>query len=72
MKGNFIYKRLGNQIEECRHLAGLSQEDLSVVCEIDRAFLGRIERGRANPTFKTFVKISKGLHIPLRDLFEGV
>lgn len=72
MKGNFIYKRLGSQIEECRHTAGMSQEDLSIICEMDRTFLGRIENGRANPTFRTIVKLSKGLQVPLRDLFEGI
>lgn len=72
MKGNFIYQRLGTQIEECRKTCGLSQEDLSTVCDMDRTFLGRIERGRANPTFRTMVKLSKALQVPLRDLFEGI
>ncbi len=72
MKGNFIYQRLGTQVEECRKTSGMSQEDLSTLCNMDRTFLGRIERGCANPTFRTMVKLSKALQVPLRDLFEGI
>lgn len=72
MKGNFIYKRLGSQILEKRRDSGMSQEDLSIRCEMDRTFLGRIEQGRANPTFRTICKLSKGLQLPLSDLLEGI
>ncbi len=49
-----------------------SQEDLSFETDIDRAYLAKIEKGRANPSIKILYKISRKLKITLSDLLKGV
>jgi transcriptional regulator with XRE-family HTH domain len=72
MRGNFIYKRLGERILTRRKKKGLSQEDLSILTDIDRTYVGKVEQGKANPSFKTLVKISKALKVKLFELLKGV
>lgn len=72
MKGNFLYRRLGYQILQGRKIRGLSQEDLSTKSRVDRTYVGRIEQGKANPSFKTMCKLSRALKMSLSELFKGV
>jgi ribosome-binding protein aMBF1 (putative translation factor) len=48
-------------IVEARNEAGMTQQQLSSVSEIDQAVLSRIESGKANPSIKTLQKVAKGL-----------
>jgi transcriptional regulator with XRE-family HTH domain len=38
--------------------------------EVARSYLYKIERGEANPTIGTLLKIAKGLNIKVRDLID--
>lgn len=49
---------LGNQIRELRKSKGLSQEQLALQAEVDRSYIGGIERGERNVSFLTLVKIA--------------
>ncbi|OGK19785.1 hypothetical protein A3C23_01630 [Candidatus Roizmanbacteria bacterium RIFCSPHIGHO2_02_FULL_37_13b] len=71
VRGNFIYKRLGQQLLSNRKKRGLSQEELSTLSHVDRTFIGRIEQGRANPSFKTVCKISRVLKVRMVELLKG-
>jgi len=51
-------KELGNQIRELRKSKGLSQEQLALQAEVDRSYVGGIERGERNVSFLTLVKIA--------------
>ena len=42
---------LGNRIREHRKQLGLTQEDLAHKAEIDRSYIGGVERGERNLTF---------------------
>lgn len=68
MKGNFLYKRLGNIIANHRKKSAYSQEQLAFKCSMDRTYLARIEEGKANPSVKILYKISRQLNIKLSDL----
>lgn len=68
MKGNFLYKRLGNIIARSRKKNAYSQEQLAFKCNMDRTYLARIEEGKANPSVKILYKISRQLNIKLSDL----
>lgn len=46
---------------EARNEAGMTQQQLSSVSEIDQAVLSRIESGKANPSIRTLQKVAKGL-----------
>lgn len=72
MKGNFVYQRLGKNVSEHRQILHWSQEELAARAAIDRSYIGRIEVGHANPSFKILYKLSRTLHIKLSDLLQGV
>lgn len=65
MRGNFIYRRLGVCIYKWRKLLAVSQEDLASVSGVDRTLIGKMERGEANPSFRTLCKLAKALRISL-------
>ena len=47
----------------------LSQETLAAEAEIDRTYVGRVERGLENPTVATLDRLAKALSIPLAEFF---
>lgn len=71
-RGNFIYKRLGEKILHYRKKKGFSQNQLALISDIDRSYIGKLEQGKANPTFTILIKLSKGLKTKLSRLLKGV
>ena len=67
-----INKQLGARIRYLRQQKGLSIEDLSLEADINRNYLGDLERGMRNPTLIILNKIAKALDIDLTTLFEGI
>lgn len=61
---------LGQAIRSYRQEQGLSQEELGRRLRVSFRRIGELERGRANPTFKTLARVANGLGIPLSDLFR--
>jgi transcriptional regulator with XRE-family HTH domain len=72
MRGNFFYDRLGRCLSKAREQRRLSQENVALLCEIDRTYISRIEKGRANPTVKTLRKIANALKIKLWRLLKNL
>ncbi|MBD3365895.1 helix-turn-helix domain-containing protein [candidate division WWE3 bacterium] len=62
-------KLLGRNIRRRRHALNLSQEELALRADIERSYMGRIERGEANPSFKKICAISRALG---REVYELV
>ena len=62
-------KALGRAIRRLRQAIGLSQEALAHEANIDRSYVGGIERGEHNVAVVNLVKISKCLGVKLSDLF---
>ena len=67
-----INKQLGYRIRYLRQNKGLSIEALALEAEINRNYLGDLERGMRNPTVVVLNKIAKALDADLRTLFEGI
>ena len=67
-----INKQLGARIRYLRQQKGFSIEDLALEAEINRNYLGDLERGVRNPTLIILNKIAKALDIDLPTLFEGI
>ncbi|RLC70352.1 MAG: XRE family transcriptional regulator [Chloroflexi bacterium] len=65
----FICKEFGSRVRNLRKRCGLSQELLALKAGIDRTYIGRIERGKANPTLITIIKISAALGVNPQALF---
>lgn len=72
VRGNFFYHRLGHCLCKLRERKKLSQENVALLCEVDRTYISRIEKGRANPTIKTLRKISNALKIKLWRLLKNL
>lgn len=49
---------------------GFSQEELSFRCEIDRSYLGQLERGEKEPCLGKLVRLAAELETPLSDFFR--
>jgi transcriptional regulator with XRE-family HTH domain len=65
-----LIKQLGKRISFFRKEKGLTQAHLSDLAEMEESAVRRIELGKTNPTFKTLLRISKGLEIPLKQLVD--
>lgn len=65
-----ILLHFGQRVRKIRKSAGLSQEELSYKSNVNRTYIGMIERGEKNVTLLTMVKISQALEINITDLFE--
>jgi len=72
MRGNFLYRKLGEIIITWRKRKNYSQEQLALLSDVDRTYLARIEEGKANPSIKTLHKISRILRVKIRTLLKGL
>lgn len=53
----------GLKVREQRKLKKISQEKLALLCNIDRSYMGRIERGEVNVTLEKIFMLAKALDI---------
>jgi Predicted transcriptional regulators len=60
----------GKRVAELRKNAGYSQEQFAFKCEVDRTYIGVVERGEKSPTLNTIVKIASALGISMSELFD--
>lgn len=61
---------LGGAVRRLRKASGLSQEALADAAGIERAHLGKIERGERNVTFLNIVRIASALNALPSDLLR--
>jgi transcriptional regulator with XRE-family HTH domain len=57
-------------VRRLRVLRGLSSEALASNATIDRSYMGRLERGQANPTVGMLERISRVLRVEIAELFD--
>jgi transcriptional regulator with XRE-family HTH domain len=58
----------GKAVSVARKERGISQEELALKCEIDRSYLGSIERGEQNSGLLHIARIAFALHITIEEL----
>ena len=51
-----------------RKLKKLTQEKLALLCNIDRSYMGRIERGEVNITLEKLYELADALNLDAKDL----
>ena len=61
---------IGRNIEILRKEKKIKQFQLAAICDLEKANLSRIESGETNTTILTLLKISRGLDVPLGELFK--
>jgi len=64
-----LQERFGERVRELRKRKGLSQEALALACELDRTYIGGVERGERNLSLLNIHKIADALGVAARDLF---
>jgi ribosome-binding protein aMBF1 (putative translation factor) len=69
-KGSKFLKKLGSHLLSIRLAKGLSQEEVSYRCEVDRAKISKIETGTANCNITTRIELAKGLGITTKQLLD--
>jgi transcriptional regulator with XRE-family HTH domain len=67
-----IRSRFGKAVRQRRHKLEVSQEAFADLCELDRTYIGGIERGERNVALVNIEKIAQALKISLAELFRGV
>lgn len=67
-----INKQLGARIRYLRQQKNMTIEDLALEANINRNYLGDLERGTRNPTVDILNRISVALDVTLSVLFEGI
>ncbi len=61
---------LGGAVRELRARRHLSQEALGWRCDLHRNYVGAVERGEVNCTFRVLLKLERGLWVPLSELID--
>jgi len=69
MDKNEYLIRFGKRVKELRKQKELSQEELALLCELDRSYIGGIERGERNISLINIHKIAIALNISTKELF---
>lgn len=63
---------LGERVRYFRNKRGLSQEDMAHLAEMHWTNWGKIERGQANPSLTTVVRVAGVLGIDPAELVNGI
>jgi transcriptional regulator with XRE-family HTH domain len=67
-----ILVRFGQRVREMRLKTGASQENFAEKCELDRTYIGGIERGERNVALRNINEIARGLGVSLSELMRGL
>jgi transcriptional regulator with XRE-family HTH domain len=65
-----IYKHVGLKIKKERIKAGLTQQQLARISDMQLSFLGDIERGQKKISLNALEKIAAGLNSPVSYLLD--
>jgi len=64
--------RFGKAVRNRRQKLGVSQEAFADMCELDRTYVGGVERGERNLSLINIEKIALAFRVSLSELFKGV
>ena len=67
-----IRVRFGKALRQKRNKLGVSQEAFADMCQLDRSYIGGVERGERNVALVNIEKIAKTLTLSIAQLFRGV
>lgn len=70
MKDGEQLRKLGERIKKLRIKRNMTQNDLAIECNFEKASMSRIESGQTNPTIRTLYKISKALDVHIIEIFR--
>lgn len=64
-----IKKNFGQRVRQLRKRSGISQERLAFTSDLDRTYIGGVERGERNVSLVNIHKIAQALSVQVKDLF---
>lgn len=70
MKNSGTIKKLGEKIRIERMRRKLSQEQLAEMADLNRNFIGMIERSETNVTVKNLELIANALDMDIQEMFD--
>ena len=73
LSGNRQHKALvalGKTIREVRLAKGISQEKLALLSDVDRSYVGRVERGDNNIAVLTLARLAGALDLTIAKLMQ--
>jgi transcriptional regulator with XRE-family HTH domain len=65
-----VGERFGSVVRQLREARGWSQERLAGCAELNRSYMGEIERATAMPSLATAAKLAQALEVPLSTLIS--
>ncbi len=68
--GNPALVSIGETVRSVRTTQGLSQESLALVAELDRSYMGGVERGEHNLTVINLIRVSGALGLTPSELLK--
>jgi transcriptional regulator with XRE-family HTH domain len=65
-----VQKQFGARMRALRKQRGLSQEELALSCNLDRTYIGSVERGERNISLVNIHTIAAALGVLTREFFN--
>ncbi len=65
-------KLFGDRVRSLRMERSISQESFADLCDLDRSYIGGVERGERNISLINIFKICRALEMLPEKLFEGI
>ena len=72
MTDSDILEKFGERVRDLRVHGGWSQEAFAEECDLDRTYMGGIERGERNLGLRNIERVAEALGITIAELMEGV
>lgn len=63
-------KELGRIVRKKRESLNLTQREVAVRSNMDRNYIGMVERGERNPSYLSLIKIAQGLNMTIYQLIK--
>lgn len=70
-KGTRVQRRFGERVRDLRKKKGYSQESLALACNLDRTYIGGVERGERNISLINIHRIAEALGVNAGELFDA-
>ena len=67
---DILFIKFGARLRELRKAAHLSQEKLAHQSDLDRSYVGQVERGERNVSLKNIVKLASALDVAPFELLK--
>jgi transcriptional regulator with XRE-family HTH domain len=65
-----VQELVGWNLRRLRVERKISQDDLALIANVERAYVGYLERGKRNPTVETLDRLANALDVHISQLFS--